>query len=141
MNDFQDQELSDSLAAADSPSWSARAAAGRRLAAVPRIGVVADVLHRLLLDVQDTAVTSETAEALLARGDLAGLRAVLAARADATDQWTADQLVAELNGDPRWMTGDGAAELIRQLRVLAADTDPGVRNEARQRLSLLRQDD
>lgn len=141
MNNFQDQELVDLLAAADSPSWSVRAAAGRRLAAAPRIGAVADVLHRLLLDVQDTAVTSGTAEALLTRGDLAGLRAVLAARADATDQWTADELGAELNGDPRWMTGDGAAELIRQLRVLAADTDTGVRDEAQQRLSLLRQDD
>jgi len=141
MNDFQDQELIDSLVAADSSSWSVRAAAGRRLAAAPRIGAVADVLRRLLLDVQDTAVTSETAVALLARGDLAGLRAVLAARVDATDQGTADQLDAELDGDPRWMTGDGVAELIQQLQALAVDADPGVRDEAQRRLSLLRQDE
>ncbi|MFD4655784.1 hypothetical protein ACFWP2_09115 [Kitasatospora sp. NPDC058444] len=141
MKGFQDRELIDSLVAADSPSWSVRAAAGRRLAAVPQIEAVADVLHRLLLDVQDTAVTSETAVALLARGDLPGLRAVLAARAEAADQGTADQLSAELDGDPRWMTGNGVAELIRQLQALTSDVDPGVRDEARRRLSLLRQDD
>ncbi|MER7579561.1 hypothetical protein [Kitasatospora sp. NPDC097691] len=141
MNGFQDREPTDPLAAADSPSWSVRAAAGRRLAAAPRIEDVADVLHRLLLDDQDTAVTSETAVALLARGDLPGLRAVLAARADAADQGTADQLSAELDCDPRWMTGNGAGELIRQLRALTSDTDPRVRDEAQRRLSLLRKDD
>ncbi|MFD4538145.1 hypothetical protein ACFWNL_33015 [Kitasatospora sp. NPDC058397] len=140
MKDFQDREPIDSLVAADSPSWSVRAAAGRRLAAVPQIEDVADVLHRLLLDAQDTAVTSETAVALLAREDLPGLRAVLAARANATDQGTADQLSAELDCDPRWMTGNGLAELIRQLKTLTSDADSGVRDEARRRLSLLRQD-
>lgn len=86
-------------------------------------------------------MTSETAVALLARGDLPGLRAVLAARADAADQGTADQLSAELDCDPRWMTGNGAGELIRQLRALTSDTDPRVRDEAQRRLSLLRKDD
>ncbi|MFF1509800.1 hypothetical protein [Streptomyces sp. NPDC058326] len=79
--------------------------------------------------------------ALLARGDLPGLRAVLAARAVATDLGTADQISAELDGDPRWMTGNGVAELIRQLQELTSDADRGVRDEAQRRLSLLPQHD
>ncbi|MFE2141494.1 hypothetical protein ACFXA3_07010 [Streptomyces sp. NPDC059456] len=138
MEDFMEQGLRRSIAEADSPAWHVRAAAGRRLAAAPRIEGVADVLHRLLLDAQDTGVTSDTAAALLARRDLAGLRAVLAARAVASDEGTADQLAAELDCDPRWATGEGGAELITQLRKLTSDTSPGVRNEALLRLSRLR---
>lgn len=48
--DFTEQGLRDAIAAAESPAWSVRAAAGRRLAATPQIEGVADVLHRLLLD-------------------------------------------------------------------------------------------
>ncbi|MFE2326712.1 hypothetical protein ACFXD5_22765 [Streptomyces sp. NPDC059385] len=99
---------------------------------------MAGVLHRLLLDAQDTGVTADTAAALLARRDLAGLRAVLAARAVASDEGTADQLAAELDCDPRWATGEGGAELLTQLRTLTSDTDPGVRDEASLRLSRLR---
>ncbi|GHI22875.1 hypothetical protein Shyd_42460 [Streptomyces hydrogenans] len=82
-------------------------------------------------------MTSETALALLARRDLAGLRAVLAARAVASDQGTADQLAAELDCDPRWATGEDGDELIAQLRTLAADQDSDVRNEAQLRLTSL----
>ncbi|MFE2149151.1 hypothetical protein ACFXAO_03835 [Streptomyces lavendulae] len=138
MDDFTEQGLRDAIAAAESPAWSVRAAAGRRLAAAPQIEGVAGVLHRLLLDAQDTGVTSDTALALLARRDLAGLRAVLAARAVASDQGTADQLAAELDCDPRWATGEDGDELIAQLRTLAADQDPDVRNEAQLRLTSLR---
>lgn len=83
-------------------------------------------------------MTSDTAAALLARRDLAGLRAVLAARAVASDEGTADQLAAELDGDSRWATGEGGVELIRQLRARTSDTDPEVRSEALLRLSRLR---
>ncbi|MFD8289502.1 hypothetical protein ACFV2B_14985 [Streptomyces lavendulae] len=138
MDDFTEQGLRDAIAAAESPAWSVRAAAGRRLAAAPQIEGVAGVLHRLLLDAQDTGVTSDTALALLARRDLAGLRAVLAARAVASDQGTADQLAAELDCDPRWAMGEDGDELIAQLRTLAADQDPDVRNEAQLRLTSLR---
>ncbi|MFD9586173.1 hypothetical protein ACFWBM_15925 [Streptomyces sp. NPDC059980] len=138
MNDFTEQGLRDLLAAAESPASSVRAAAGRRLAAAPRIESVAGVVHRLLLDAQDTGVTSDTAVALLARRDLVGLRAVLAARGVASDQGTADQLAAELDCDPRWATGQDGDELIVQLRTLAADKDPDVRNEALLRLARLR---
>ncbi|MFJ3205071.1 hypothetical protein [Streptomyces sp. NPDC086989] len=138
MEDFVDQGLRDSIAAAESPAWSVRAAAGRRLAAASRIERFGDVLHQLLLDGRDTGVTSDTAAALLARRDLAGLRAVLAARAVASDDGTADQLAAELDCDPRWATGQNADELIAQLRMLASDRDPAVRSEARLRLARLR---
>ncbi|MFE9794129.1 hypothetical protein ACFYRL_20550 [Streptomyces goshikiensis] len=138
MDDFTEQGLHDAIAAAESPTWSVRAAAGRHLAAAPQIEGVTGVLHRLLLDAQDTGVTSDTASALLARRDLAGLRAVLAARAVASDLGTADQLAAELDCDPRWATGQDGDELIVQLRTLAADRDPDVRSEAQLRLTYLR---
>ncbi|MEU9037975.1 hypothetical protein AB0D45_24165 [Streptomyces sp. NPDC048352] len=138
MEDFTEQELCDVVAAANSPDWSVRAAAGQRLAAASQVESVAGVLHRLLLDAHDTGVISDTAVALLARRDLAGLRVVLAARAVASDQGTADQLDAELDVDPRWATGQDCDELITQLRTLASDRDPGIRSEARWRLALRR---
>ncbi|MCX5129914.1 hypothetical protein OG898_28725 [Streptomyces sp. NBC_00193] len=138
MEDFTEQGLCDAIAAAESPDSFVRAEAGRFLAAAPQIEGVAGVLHRLLLDAQDTGVTSDTALALLARGDVAGLRAVLAARAVASDQGTADQLAAELDCDPRWATGQDRAELIAELRTLAVDRNPDVRSEALLRLTHLR---
>ncbi|WP_326570234.1 hypothetical protein OIE69_02275 [Actinacidiphila glaucinigra] len=74
-----DQALTTAVRDADSPDWSVRAAAGRRLAASDKVDEMADVIHRLLLDAQDTAVTQETAVALLARRDSIGLRRVLLA--------------------------------------------------------------
>ncbi|GGY54050.1 hypothetical protein GCM10010326_55360 [Streptomyces xanthochromogenes] len=138
VDESTEQGLRDALAEAESPAWSVRAAAGRRLAAAPRIEGVAGVLHRLLLDAQDTGATSDTAAALLARGDPAGLRAVLAALAVASDQGTADQLAAELDRDPRWATGQDGDDLIARLRILAASGDPDVHNEALSRLACLR---
>jgi hypothetical protein len=95
-----EQELTVAIADADSPSWSARAAAGRRLAASADLTGVSYVLHRLLLDAQDTGVTQETAEALLARGDTLGLRTVLVALSCAAETWTADQLSAAVDCNP-----------------------------------------
>ncbi|MEV6733316.1 MULTISPECIES: hypothetical protein [unclassified Streptomyces] len=62
---------------------------------------IAEVLQRLLLDAYDTGVVQETAEALLQRRDMWGLRAVLAALARAVDLSVADQLAAEVDCDPR----------------------------------------
>ncbi|MFC9246118.1 hypothetical protein ACFT7S_19565 [Streptomyces sp. NPDC057136] len=125
-----DQEMAAAVEDADSPSWSVRAAAGRRLAASVELAVVAEVLHRLLLDAHDSAVTQETAEALLARGDAPGLRTVLAALSCAAEMWTLDQLSAAVDCDPHWMTEEGERRLVRQLRELTADDDAGVRSEA-----------
>ncbi|MFD8791469.1 hypothetical protein [Streptomyces vinaceus] len=124
------QELTAAMKDADSPSWSVRAAAGRRLAAAAEVGDVSEVLHRLLLDAQDTGVTQETAEALLARADTEGLRIVLAALSCAAHTWTSDQLSAAVDCDPEWMTDSGERRLIQQLQELTTDDDAGVRSEA-----------
>ncbi|WP_406193099.1 hypothetical protein OH807_02145 [Kitasatospora sp. NBC_01560] len=140
MVDCGGRERRTAIENAGSELWSVRAAAGRRLAASApdRIDEVADVLHRLLLDPQDSAVTAETAEALLARGDTVGLRHVLLARSRAAEQWTADEIQAALDGAPGWTTARGANRMARQLRELATDSDEGVREEALRRLARLR---
>ncbi|MGW7051131.1 hypothetical protein [Streptomyces sp. NPDC054887] len=137
MESFDDQDLGAAILHADSPAWSLRAAAGRQLAASVRINEVADVLLRLLLDAQDTGVTKDTADALLARKDTAGLRHVLLAMSRAADFDTADQISAALNADPAWMTTEGVDRLIRQLRELTTDDDDGVRDEAQGILALI----
>ncbi|MFD5754107.1 hypothetical protein [Streptomyces mirabilis] len=133
-----DQELRTAINNADSPVWSVRAAAGRQLAMSDRLEEVADVIHRLLLDDQDTAVTSETAEALLARKDTIGLRYVLLARSYAAETWTADEIQAALDCDPDWLMTEGADRLIKQLHELATDGDDGVRDEVQRILARLR---
>ncbi|MFF9340734.1 MULTISPECIES: hypothetical protein [unclassified Streptomyces] len=116
------------LGAADSPSWAVRAAAGRRLAASADMPGVEGVLRRLLLDEWDTAVTQETAEALLERRDAIGLRLVLGALAVADDD-TADELDAAL-ACVFQPSGDAAAQLELLCGELASDLDAGVRREA-----------
>ncbi|RKN19215.1 hypothetical protein D7147_16810 [Micromonospora musae] len=133
-----DQELGTAIRDADSPTWSVRAAAGRHLARSRGIDEVADTLHRLLLDPQDTAVTWETAKALLERIDAMGLRLVLLARSYAADEATADEIQAALDCNSDWMTPAGADRLTKHLRDLAMDEDAGVRDEARRILDRLR---
>lgn len=138
MAPLDDQELSTAIHNAGSPAWSGRVAAGRQLAVSDKIEEVADVIHRLLLDEQDTGVTQETAETLLARKDTIGLRCVLLAYSRATTHDAVDQLGAALDGNPEWMTTQGADRLIKQYRELATDQDAGVRDEAQQILARLR---
>lgn len=123
---------------AESDSWSVRAAAGRRLAAHAEADDAARVLHLLLLDGQDTAVTQATAEALLRRGDVLGLRLALKALAVAAnpnvpdwDASTMDEIYAAITGDPRWMSDDGCVQLGAQLGELTSDADASVAEEAR----------
>ncbi|MDY0812670.1 hypothetical protein [Kitasatospora purpeofusca] len=138
MASLDDQELSTAIRNADSPAWSVRAAAGRQLAVSDRLEEATDVIHRLLLDVQDTGVTQETAVALLEREDTIGLRRVLLARSCASETWTAEEIQAALDCDPDWMTTEGADRLIKQYRELATDQDVGVRDEAQRLLARLR---
>ncbi|GAA1363807.1 hypothetical protein [Streptomyces beijiangensis] len=126
------------LGDAGSPSWSVRAAAGRRLATSAERPEATGTLLRLLLDAYDSGVTQNTARALLDRGDTTGLRLVLGALARATETSTADQLSAELDCDPRWTTDAGSEQLIGQLEELACDDDTGVRSEAQTVLRSLR---
>ena len=138
MVSFDDQARKAAIKNADSPEWSLRAAAGRELATSARIEEAADVLLRLLLDPHDTAVTQETAETLLARGDTLGLRYVLLAMSRATEDSTLDELGAAFDCTPDWMTDDGADRLIEHLGELAMDDDAGVRGEAHSILKALR---
>jgi hypothetical protein len=138
MGPLGDQELGTAIQQVDSPAWSVRAAAGRQLAASDKIEEVADLLHRLLLDAQDTAVVQETAVALLERKDTIGLRLVLLAYSQAATNDTVDEIGAALDCNPEWMTTEGADQLIQQYRELATDQDPGVRDEAQQLLARLR---
>ncbi|MFF3291724.1 hypothetical protein [Streptomyces sp. NPDC003023] len=137
MGPLGDQELGAAIQQVGSPEWSVRAAAGRQLAASDRIGDVAGLLHRLLLDAQDTAVIQETAVALLERKDTIGLRLVLLAYSRAAANDAVDEIGAALDCDPEWMTTEGADQLIKHYRELAADQDSGVRDEAQQRLARL----
>ncbi|MFD8933440.1 hypothetical protein [Streptomyces mirabilis] len=116
---------------AESKSWSCRAAAGRHLAAIAGQEEVEPVLERLLLDPHDTGVTQETAEALLQRRDLVGLRIVLATLSRAEAWETADQLDGEVYNHQSWMIADGRRDqFVQQLEALTADEDAGVREEA-----------
>lgn len=65
-----------------------RAAAGVVLASSQDLEPVTDVLLRLLLDQVNTFVTSETADALIGRGDVAGMRLVVLALARVDDENT-----------------------------------------------------
>ncbi|WP_225447665.1 hypothetical protein [Streptacidiphilus sp. P02-A3a] len=132
------QELSAAVQDADSADWSVRAETGRKLATSVKIDEVADVLHRLLLDRRDSAVTQQTAKALLARKDTAGLRCVLLASSQAVETWTADQLWDALECNPEWMSTEGADRLIKQLSDLATDDDTGVRDRAQEILATIR---
>jgi hypothetical protein len=72
------------ISAAQSDDYQERATAGRQLAAFAGDIVVDSALVQLLLDVEDSDVTSETLQALLARRDEVGMR--LVAEAFASDE-------------------------------------------------------
>ncbi|WP_328865917.1 hypothetical protein [Streptomyces sp. NBC_00304] len=122
-------DRSASVRDAASDSWSVRAAAGRRLAADAEVPEVAAVLSRLLLDAHDTFVTQETAEALLLRGDVPGLRLVLAALATA-DAETGDQIQCAIVNMCEQSQED-IEHLAELAAALVSDPDAGVREEAR----------
>jgi len=85
--------FAEALASAKHTSVEVRAAAGVMLASTPDLESVADVLLQLLLDPEDTYVTSETADALVGRRDVPGMRLVIAALARADEDsanWICD---------------------------------------------------
>lgn len=77
--------LEAALAEASSPSWPQRARAGRDLASFADVPEAAEALTGLLLDVEDTAVTRRTAEALARVGTVAAMRLIALAVAAADD--------------------------------------------------------
>ncbi|MEU1232002.1 hypothetical protein [Streptomyces sp. NPDC005828] len=122
-------ELNLFLREATSASWSVRTATGRRLAAFAEVPEVAEVLQRLLLDSRDTFVTQKTAEALLERWDVPGLRMVLAALASSDDE-TADHLDAAILNVCGQSEEDGE-RLAALCSALTSDADSAVSGEAR----------
>ncbi|NEA46697.1 HEAT repeat domain-containing protein [Streptomyces sp. SID10815] len=66
--------LEAALTETSSPSWTQRVRAGRGLASFTDVPEAAEALVRLLLDVEDTVVTRQTAEALARVGTLAAVR-------------------------------------------------------------------
>lgn len=77
--------LEATLAEASSPSWTQRVRAGRDLASFADVPEAEKTLSGLLLDVEDTAVTRQTAEALARVGTLAAMRLIALAVAEADD--------------------------------------------------------
>ncbi|MEV5689533.1 hypothetical protein AB0L68_41370 [Streptomyces sp. NPDC052164] len=73
------------LDGASSPSWSQRVRAGHDLASFSDVPEAAKALVGLLLDVEDTAVTRQTAEALARVGTVAAVRLIALALAEADD--------------------------------------------------------
>ncbi|MFE2144273.1 hypothetical protein ACFXA3_21495 [Streptomyces sp. NPDC059456] len=131
-----EDELTPFLQGAASASWSVRAASGRRLASAAELPGVSEVLHRLLLDGRDTFVTQETAEALLGRWDVLGLRLVLAALAGADDD-AGDHLNAAITNVCR-QSDEGVERLAALCSTLTSDEDDAVSGEARRILVPLR---
>ncbi|GAA4895397.1 hypothetical protein ACFPM3_16490 [Streptomyces coeruleoprunus] len=124
-----DAELPLSLQDAGAASWSVRAAAGRHLATAAELPEVAEALHRLLLDAHDTAVTMETAEALLERRDTRGLRLVLGALTEA-DEDTGQELLTSLDRI-HGRSWEDIARLRHLATELTSDADEAVAAEAR----------
>ncbi|MGW0117872.1 hypothetical protein [Streptomyces sp. NPDC003327] len=92
-------------------------------------------MRRLLLDDCDTFVTQETAEALLERGDVLGLRMVLSAFVGA-DEDTTDQLDAAIFDVCGQLEEEGR-RLAALCSALESDADASVSGEARRILDLL----
>ncbi|MFB7356066.1 hypothetical protein [Streptomyces gardneri] len=97
---------------------------------------MAEVLHRQLLDGRDTFVAQETAEALLGRRDVLGLRKVLAALASADDD-TGDHLDAAILNVCGQSKEDGE-RLAALCSALTSDPDNAVSGEAHRLLEPLR---
>ncbi|MFE4872052.1 hypothetical protein [Streptomyces sp. NPDC056682] len=119
--------LEAALVEASSPSWTQRVRAGRDLASFADVPAAAEVLVGLLLDVEDTAVTRQTAEALARVGTVAAVRLIALAVAEADDNH-ADWLQTGVHDalvDP-----DGVPDVAATCRKLARDQEEAVRRGA-----------
>ncbi|MFI1291229.1 HEAT repeat domain-containing protein [Streptomyces sp. NPDC020792] len=115
------------LAEASSPSWSQRVRAGRDLASFADVPEAAEALVGLLLDVEDTAVTRQTAEALARVGTVAAIRLIALAVAEADDSqvdWMQTGVHDALVGP------DGVPDVAAVCGQLARDSEEAVRRGA-----------
>ncbi|WP_237409360.1 hypothetical protein [Streptomyces sp. M2CJ-2] len=120
-------ELAAVLAEASSPSWSQRVRAGRDLASFADVPESAEALMGLLLDIEDTAVTRQTAEALARVGTVAALRLIALAVAEADDNqadWLQTGVHDALAGT------DGVPDVAAVCGQLARDPEEAVRRGA-----------
>lgn len=112
--------VAEAVAAADDADVEVRAAAGVLLASSPDLEPFTDVLVRLLLDPENTFVTSETADALVGRGDVAGMRLVVSALAQVDDENT-ENWIWDVVLYPE--TIDNHAVLTSSLEALTTEPD------------------
>lgn len=119
--------LEEALAEASSPSWTQRVRAGRDLASFAGVPEAAEALVRLLLDVDDTAVTRETAEALARVGTVAAARLIALAVAEGDDN-QADWLQAGVHD--ALVGPDGVPEVAAACAKLVRDQEEAVRRAA-----------
>ncbi|WP_406336103.1 hypothetical protein [Streptomyces sp. NBC_00203] len=121
--------LEAALAEASSPSWTQRARAGRDLASFADVPEAAEVLVGLLLDVEDTAVTRQTAEALAREGTAAAVRLIALAVVEA-DGNQADWLQTGVHDA---LAGpDGVPDVAAACGKLAQDQEEAARRGAAQ---------
>ncbi|MFD5764799.1 hypothetical protein ACFWIN_03105 [Streptomyces sp. NPDC127049] len=123
----REAELQAALDEASSPEWARRARAGRDLAAFADVPEAAEVLARLLMDADDTAVTRWTAEALAGVGTVDAVRLVARAIAEA-DCLRADWL--ETGVHDMLVASDGGAAVAAACESLARDPEEAVRRGA-----------
>ncbi|QYA99052.1 HEAT repeat domain-containing protein [Streptomyces anulatus] len=119
--------LEAALAEASSPSWTQRVRAGRDLASFADVPEAAEALVGLLLDVEDTAVTRQTAEALARVGTVAAVRLVALAVAEADDN-QADWLQTGVHD--ALVGPDGVQDVAAACAKLSRDQEEAVRPAA-----------
>ncbi|WP_252541363.1 hypothetical protein [Streptomyces sp. RO-S4] len=119
--------LGAALAAASSSSWTQRVRAGRDLACFAHVPEAAEVLVGLLLDVEDTAVTRRTAEALARTGTAAAVRLIAVAVVEA-DGNQADWLQTGVHD--ALVGRDGGRAVAAACRRLAQGQEEAVRRGA-----------
>lgn len=119
--------LEAALAEASSPSWTQRVRAGRDLASFADVPEATEALVGLLLDVEDTAVTRQTAEALARVGTVGAIRLIAFAVAEADDNqadWLQTGIYDALVGP------DGVPDIAAACGKLALDAEEAVRRGA-----------
>jgi hypothetical protein len=124
------EDLTADLAAANSPDWRERAAAGGRLAQSADQPEAAHALTHLLHHPGDTAVLDAVTRELLHRNDLHGLRLIAGEWGDPADVEHLDHLYGEIGN---YLNPDGPIRRFLDLTdVLSDDPVPAVRTGARQ---------
>ncbi len=112
--------------------WRDRAQTGIVLAADASNPAALDQLVGLLLDPGDTAVTDQTARALLRRGDVDGLRPIAKAWASADNDEYRDHIYGQLIQ----LLPGAIAVLVEHCTVLLNDSDPATAAGASQLLTI-----